>query len=71
MVIKFIINKNTRHDETRTILLDKIVNCFKSINCEYCQIDSFVLNETAKIFYYKKCKLNIYNIKRIERVIIL
>lgn len=53
LVAELIVSKNARCGGVGTMLLNKMENYFKSINCEYCQIDVFASNESAKKFYSK------------------
>lgn len=53
-VAELIVSKNARSGGIGTKLLNKMEEYFKSINCEYCQIDVFASNENAKKFYQKK-----------------
>lgn len=53
LIAELIVRKNARCGGVGTKLLDKMENYFKSINCEYCQIDVFAPNENAKNFYCK------------------
>lgn len=53
IVSELIVAKNARQDGIGTKLLLYIQNYFKSIECEYVQIDVFAYNNMAKEFYYK------------------
>ena len=53
MVAELIVDKNCRANGIGTELLKHIENYFKSIDCEFVQIDVFAYNEPAKKFYYK------------------
>lgn len=53
VVAELIVNRNCRANGVGTKLLKHIENYFKSINCEFVQIDVFAYNEPAKKFYYK------------------
>ena len=53
IVAELIVCKNVRSKGTGKMLLKKMEDYFKSINCEYVQIDVFAYNEIAKNFYYK------------------
>lgn len=53
LVAELIVSKNARCGGVGTKLLDKMEEYFKSITCEYSQIDVFAPNENAKKFYYK------------------
>lgn len=54
VVAELIVNKSARCDGVGSKLLNEMEVYFKSINCEYCQIDVFAPNEDAKTFYCKK-----------------
>lgn len=53
IVAELIVSKNARCGGVGTMLLGAMEKYFKSIDCEYCQIDVFAPNENAKNFYYK------------------
>lgn len=53
IVAELIVSKKSRSKGTGNLLLEKMENYFKSIKCEYTQIDVFAYNEIAKKFYYK------------------
>lgn len=53
IIAELIVNKNSRTNGVGTELLKHIENYFKSIGCEFVQIDVFAYNENAKRFYYK------------------
>ena len=53
IVAELIVSKTLRSKGTGNLLLNKMEDYFKSINCEYVQIDVFAYNEIAKNFYYK------------------
>ena len=53
IVAELIVDKNCRANGIGTQLLKHIENYFKSIGCEFVQIDVFSYNENAKRFYYK------------------
>lgn len=53
LIAELIVSKNARCGGVGTKLLNKMEEYFKSINCEYSQIDVFAPNENAKKFYYK------------------
>ena len=53
IVAELIVDKNCRANGIGTELLKYIENYFKSIDCEFVQIDVFAYNEHAKKFYYK------------------
>lgn len=52
LIAELIVGKNARCGGVGTKLLDKMEKYFKSINCEYSQIDVFAPNENAKKFYH-------------------
>ena len=53
IVAELIVCKNVRSKGTGKMLLKKMEDYFKSINCEYVQIDVFAYNNIAKSFYHK------------------
>lgn len=53
VVAELIVSKTSRSRGTGFLLLNKMENYFKSIDCEYVQIDVFAYNEIAKNFYCK------------------
>lgn len=53
IVAELIVSKISRSKGTGSLLLSAIENYFKSIGCDYIQIDVFAYNENAKKFYYK------------------
>lgn len=53
IVAELIVDKHCRAKGVGTQLLKQIENYFKSINCEFVQIDVFAYNDNAKKFYYK------------------
>ena len=53
IVAELIVNKTSRSKGAGNLLLNKMEDYFKSINCEYVQLDVFAYNETAKNFYHK------------------
>ena len=53
IIAELIVDKNNRANGVGTELLKHIENYFKSIDCEFVQIDVFAYNEQAKKFYYK------------------
>ena len=53
IVAELIVSKQLRSKGTGKFLLTQMENYFKSINCEYIQIDVFAYNEIGKNFYYK------------------
>ena len=54
IVAELIVDKNCRANGIGTELLKYIENYFKSIDCEFVQIDVFAYNEIGKKFYNKK-----------------
>lgn len=53
IVAELIVSKKSRSKGSGNKLLSKMEEYFKSINCEFVQIDVFAYNEIAKKFYYK------------------
>ena len=53
IVVELIVSKKLRSKGTGQMLLKKMEDYFKSINCEFVQIDVFAYNEIAKNFYHK------------------
>ncbi len=53
IVAELIVSKKVRSKGCGMLLLNKIEEYFKSIKCEYAQIDVFAYNEIAKNFYHK------------------
>jgi len=53
-ITELIISKNTRSKGIGQLLMQKMENYFKSINCEYISIDVFAYNELAINFYRKQ-----------------
>ena len=53
IIAELIVSKFSRSKGTGGLLLTTMEDYFKSIGCEYIQLDVFAYNETAKIFYYK------------------
>lgn len=53
IISELIVNKNYRKDGIGTKLVDFMEEYFKSIGCEYIQLDVFAYNDSAKKFYYK------------------
>ncbi len=53
LIAELVVSKTARCGGVGTRLLDKMENYFKSIECEYCQIDVFAPNQNAKKFYCK------------------
>ncbi len=53
IVAELIVSKNSREGGVGTKLLKTMENYFKSIACEFIQIEVFAYNENAKKFYSK------------------
>ena len=53
IVAELIVSKKLRSKGCGQLLINRIEEYFKSIKCEYSQIDVFAYNEIAKSFYYK------------------
>lgn len=53
IVAELIVSKNVRSKGCGQLLINKVEDYFKSINCEFVQIDVFAYNEIAKNFYHK------------------
>ena len=53
IIPELIVSKKSRSKGTGNLLLNKMEDYFKSINCKFIQIDVFAYNEIAKNFYYK------------------
>ena len=53
IIAELIVNKNSRKSGLGTKLIRHMENYFKSIECQYVQIDVFAYNTNAKTFYYK------------------
>lgn len=53
IIAELIVSKNSRNKGTGQQLLDKMEEYFKSIECEYVQMDVFSYNTAAKKFYAK------------------
>ena len=53
IVSELIVDKNSQTKGVGTKLLKHIESYFKSINCEFAEIDVFAYNKNAKNFYYK------------------
>ena len=54
IVYELIVKKDKRHFGAGKMLLNAMEEYFKSIGCEYIQIDVFSYNEPAKRFYYNQ-----------------
>lgn len=53
IIAELIVSKNSRNNGAGKLLLDKMEDYFKSINCEFVQLDVFSYNDSAKKFYAK------------------
>ena len=53
IVAELVVSKKSREEGIGTKLLCAMENYFKSISCEFVQIDVFAYNENAKRFYSK------------------
>lgn len=53
VIAELIVSKNCRSNGSGYKLLSAMENYFKSVNCEYIQLDVFAYNDVAKKFYYK------------------
>lgn len=53
IIAELIVNKKFRSNGIGTALVNHMENYFKSLGCEYIQLDVFSYNESAKQFYYK------------------
>lgn len=53
IIAELIVSKDARSEGVGQKLLSAIEDYFKSISCEYVQIDVFAYNDIAKNFYYK------------------
>lgn len=53
IVLELIVKKGIRKIGVGSMILKTMEDYFKSVNCEFVQIDVFAYNETAKKFYYK------------------
>ncbi len=53
IVAELIVSKKLRSKGCGQLLINRIEEYFKSIKCEYSQIDVFAYNEIAKSFYHK------------------
>ena len=53
IIAELIVDKNCRKGGLGTKLINHIENYFKSIGCNFVQIDVFAYNINAKKFYYK------------------
>ena len=52
-ITELIVKNNTRSKGVGKLLLDKMEEYFKSIDCEYIHVDVFAYNEIGKNFYNK------------------
>lgn len=53
-ITELIVSKNIRSNGVGQLLIDKLEEYFKSVNCEYVLVDVFGYNDNAMKFYYKK-----------------
>ena len=53
-ITELIVSKNTRSKGVGQLLINKLEEYFKSVNCEYILVDVFGYNDNAMKFYYKK-----------------
>lgn len=53
-ITELIVSKNIRSNGVGQLLIDKLEEYFKSVNCEYILVDVFGYNDNAMKFYYKK-----------------
>lgn len=53
VIAELIVSKDSRSKGTGKLLLDKMEEYFKSIDCEFVQLDVFAYNDIAKKFYAK------------------
>lgn len=53
IIAELMVNKKFRSNGVGTALVNHMENYFKSLGCEYIQLDVFSYNESAKQFYYK------------------
>ena len=53
IIAELIVDKNCRKGGLGTKLVSHMENYFKSVECQYVQIDVFAYNTNAKNFYYK------------------
>lgn len=53
-ITELIVSKNIRCKGVGQLLIDKLEEYFKSVNCEYVLVDVFGYNDNAMKFYYKK-----------------
>ena len=52
IIVELIVSKNSRKNGVGQKLLQTMEDYFKSINCEFIQLDVFAYNENAKRFYF-------------------
>ena len=52
IIAELIVSKNSRKNGVGKKLLQTMEDYFKSINCEFIQLDVFAYNENAKKFYF-------------------
>lgn len=53
-ITELIVSKNIRSKGVGQLLINKLEDYFKSVNCEYILVDVFGYNDNAMKFYYKK-----------------
>ena len=53
-ITELIVSKKIRNNGVGKVLIDKIEEYFKSVNCEYIIVDIFAYNDNALKFYHKK-----------------
>ena len=53
-ITELIVSKNIRSKGVGQLLIDKLEEYFKSVNCEYILVDVFGYNDNAMKFYYKQ-----------------
>lgn len=53
-ITELIVSKKIRNKGVGKVLIDKIEEYFKSVNCEYIIVDIFAYNDNALKFYHKK-----------------
>ena len=52
-ITELIVSKNTRNKGIGQLLINRMEEYFKSLNCEYIIVDVFGYNDNAMKFYYK------------------
>ena len=53
-IIELIVSKNTRNKGVGQLLMNKLEEYFKSLDCEYILVDIFAYNDNALKFYHKQ-----------------